>query len=287
MKKFLCFLLAAFLLLTLAACDNVIYPDTDKAGNSFRGNVIKSVSEDERERELIAALVEYLDQYNVDYDMADIDPLAVKIDKIKGGTQPLLVSFDPDSYYYVCGYYTENESHSEAHSYCCSSEYTWIEYQSVTDIQDSYNGEKCVVAFQVNKSKLVSDIRDESIAVPDIEHFQMFETRFVGGKNVNPPMDFSSEFIYLNSSDKDVIFYTISTFHSWKSISCIQLDGEYYISLSLEHRDGYHSFEWEFDSYYDTLMEIMDTELYNNKTNDISHRYGLIGVRDFVNKVLK
>ena len=53
-------------------------------------------------------LVEYLEQYNVEYDMMTYSAEET-IDFIRNGAQPLHVAFDPSDYYFVCGYYNDPE----------------------------------------------------------------------------------------------------------------------------------------------------------------------------------
>lgn len=146
------------------------------------------------DKEKISTLVSYLLHYNDAHDMPDMPTLAEEINKIKGGTQALLVSFDPTNYYYVCGYYNIEHEYSES-LYCCAENYTWVECVNATDIPKTYDDKEFIVAFQFNKALLVNDIISEEIEVPDIEHFQMFKVKFEGEYNVNEAVVFNDIFI--------------------------------------------------------------------------------------------
>ena len=54
--------------------------------------------------DLIAVLVEYLKNIYAAYDML-APSYAIAINDIKNGDQPLLVQFNPEEFYFVCGYY--------------------------------------------------------------------------------------------------------------------------------------------------------------------------------------
>jgi hypothetical protein len=151
---------------------------------------------------LIAELIEYL------YDLSKApwsEPIYLgeedKINMVKGGMQALHVAFALENYYYVCGYINPEHERDEA-TYCCREKYNWVRYKSEDDIQEYYNGEKIVVAFQINNMIFAKEILPNENTVPEIAHFQLYEPVFVDGLNVNASIDFFDTAIYLNYQNK-------------------------------------------------------------------------------------
>ncbi|MBQ8414507.1 MAG: hypothetical protein IJX58_04590, partial [Clostridia bacterium] len=76
-------------------------------------------------------------------------------------------------------------------------------------------------------------------------------------------------------------------------ISCVHLDGRYYIALELYNvgvdgkRYDYDN-SWNLGEYYDSMMEIMITGRYSQIMSSGSMRhYGLFDIDEFVNKIVK
>lgn len=242
--------------------------------------------------ELIDALVEYLQGLGVEYEIPST-ALSDKIDKIKHGHQPLLVDFDPTRFYFVCGYY-DVITEDELFKYRNADDFTWVRFKNTNEIKDTYEGKKCIVAFQINKALLVWDIASQKAILPRVEHFQMYDPIFENGINTNTHIVFEKEFIYLNPSNAERIYHSTSAFtHQVVTIPCILLDNEYYITrvtLSI-HSNGNTSegnLKGDFGTYYDALMSIMNTTKYS-VTNEQGRTdyYGLIDIDDFVNHILK
>ena len=181
----------------------------------------------DKNSDLIVELLTFLDEYRKDI-MPPTTSLAKQIDSIKSGKQPLHVVFNPDEYYFVCGY-NPSESEKTVFDNC-----VWIKYDNETEIQEYYNGGKITVAFQINKALNVMDILFEGSAVPDMEHFQLYDVVFENGVNVAAPATFDSAFIYLNDSNKELIYYSVGKYyHKSVTIPCVYLDEQYFISIYL------------------------------------------------------
>ena len=255
----------------------------------------------DKDTELIANLIAYLDQIWVQRSII-IFPLSTKIDGIKNGAQPLHVAFDPTNYYFVCGYYNPTEEDSEW-NYCCAEEYTWVQYANEDDIPEYYNGRKFLVAFQMNRALTVTDLLNSETA-NNMEHFQIYSPVFENGFNTESPIVFDETFIYLNNFrklfDEDMIYHSTSWYyHRNQAITCVSLDGEYYLPLYLatikfdeefnvEQALSEDHFKYELGNYYDPLVNIMDTEKYRVEHSTGSfHYYGVVSLDDFVNKIIK
>ncbi len=246
----------------------------------------------EESDELIVALNDYLDSLMTSYDMPD-NSLAIKVDNIKDGKQPLLVEFDPSDFYYVCGYYKgtrENENPGYQHA----ADYLWLRYEKAEDIREKYHGHTCIVVFRINPASIVSDICSENTKAPTFEHFAMIDPSFDGGYNTNKFVDFDEIFIYLNSSaEKKTIYFTTSAFNNdWITIPCVKLDEKIYVKTPIYRirADGErknYDLEWEFGKYYDALMSIMIIDKYSIATEKNTQYYGVFLLNEFVESVLK
>ena len=248
----------------------------------------------DKNSDLIVELLTFLDEYRKDI-MPPTTSLAKQIDAIKSGKQPLHVVFNPDEYYFVCGY---NPSGSEKTVF---DNCVWIKYDNETEIQEYYNGGKIAVAFQINKALTVMDILFEDSAVPDMEHFQLYDVVFENGVNVAASATFDSAFIYLNDSNKELIYYSVGKYyHKLVAIPCVYLDEQYFISIylatatkgetiNLDEILAQDSFIRKFGEYYDAIVNVMDTEKYriDSTTGFGIYYYGIIALDDFVNDVLK
>ena len=257
----------------------------------------------DKNSELITTLEAYLEQYGAQYYMPGVS-LPAKIDGIKNGAQPLHVAFDPNDYYFVCGYYNVTHEYDEkTFLYCCYLEYTWVEYEHESEIQEYWNGMKWAVAFQINRALMVTNILSGESA-NDMEHFQMYQPVFENERNIEPPIICDKTFIYLNNFyrryDEDVIYHSTSWYyHSNITIYCIYLDDEYYISLFLTTLKADTPFDLEavlsqkavvsrFGDYYDAIIDVMNVGKYNiTREAGQTDYYGLVSLDDFANKVIK
>ena len=274
-------------------------PDETTTPDNNQDDQPQAEGELDKSSDLIVTLVAYLDEFWIEYEIGE-KTLANQIDDIKNGAQPLHVAFDPENYYYVCGYY--NGSHKdENYDWCCSGEYIWKRYDTETEIQEYYNGMKCVVVFQMNKALTVTNILSNEIKTPDIEHFQILHNpTFENGVNTKAPILYDGDFVLLNDEDKDVVYYTQKTaFHSLKIMPFVILDDQYYICTWLATLYGEEEFDlqqalsrastvYDFGEYYDAIVAVMDADKYTATSTDgkYVYRYGLISSDDFANYVI-
>ena len=123
---------------------------------------------------------------------------------------------------------------------------------------------------------------------------------FENGVNVGAPLTFDETFIYLNQSEESVIYYRITLYyHRNVTIPCVCLEGEYYLPFYLATLEDGEIFDaqqalsqnhvkYEFDDYYDALVNIMDTEKYRVELPSGSFLYfGIVSLDDFINKIIK
>ena len=244
------------------------------------------------ESDLLVALVDYLKDLNADHDMPPTS-FSAKIDQIKGGKQALYADFNSSESYFVGGYY--NGGHSDEESlYCCAHDYTWVSCESADAIGESYGGKKFIVAFQINAAASVEDIVYADKKAPEFEHFQLYYPKFKNGLNGNSSVAFDEAFIYLNSSDNKIVYYSTSAYNNaWVTLPCVSLGGQPYIAVDMyvEYSDGSCSevnLEAEFGEYYGALMNLIQTDKYSaGGENGSTVFYGLFNINDLVNGVIK
>lgn len=247
---------------------------------------VESLSPADRDSELIRELVSYLKGY---FDSCDLPPsnLEQKIDSIKDGSRPEYVSFDPESYYFVGGYYNAEHDH-EKEKYCCVDEYTWVIFEDATQIQEYYAGEKNVVVFQVNRSLFTTDLLTGE-QLTGMEHFQIFVPEFADAKNTNEPYVYGETYIYLKSYGDSAIYYSSrKAAHYLKTIPCEKYGKGYYIPVALytveisgEQID--YDLTAEFGEYYDILSSLMlDKELCKYDTKGNAHYFGIFEIEEFI-----
>lgn len=273
----------------------------DKAPNANDDKVIIEWKLD-KSSDLVATLVAYLEQYLTEYDLIG-RTFAQKIDDIKNGVQPLHIVFNPSDYYFVCGYYSSSSEYGDP-GYSNCNEYTWVGYKNEQDVKEYYNDIKWAVVFQINRALTITDIVSDENNVPNIEHFQIYTPTFENGVNIGAPVAFNKTFIYLNypncylnrfSNSDSTMYYCIGIYyHTMNTISCVYLDGDYYLPFYLYtiYSDGERGKEkdyaYSFDQYYDMLMSILEKDKYS-LTDEYcdTNFYGTISVENFVNGVLK
>lgn len=206
----------------IAACLSLLVTTAFAAGSGlppFEEPVVNNGTELKSDDALVIALVEYLNELEVDHDMPAITT-ADKMDAIRDGQQALHVAFDSSKPYFVCAYSADGQQ---------SGEYTWLKYANVGDITKEYEDLQMALAFQINPSLFVKDIMTEDAAVPTMEHFQPYEPQFNEGLNTKAADTFDETFIYLNSSDENAVYYSTTAYdHEWVTVPCRYLDNEYY-----------------------------------------------------------
>lgn len=291
--KFTCLFIILVCLTLLCGCFSHTgrFSDDDSVDNIYEQSFAVEDS-DTLNDELIDSLIDYLKMLYVEYELPDTS-LSIKIDNIKKGQQPLLVDFDPDIFYFVCGYY-DGVTENGPLKYRNSEEYTWVRFENQNEIKEIHEDKNFIVAFQINKALLVRDIASPQAIIPRIEHFQMYEPVFENGVNTNTHIVFEKEFIYLNPSSAERIYLSTSAFtHQVVTIPCILLDNKYYITrvtysihANGNKDEGY--LKGDFGTYYDALISIMDTTKYSVTTaQGRTDYYGLIEINDFVNHIIK
>lgn len=249
----------------------------------------------ENDSELVLALIEFLDYIGspIDYDVPVVT-LEDQIDQIKSGNvQPILLDFEPQYYYFVCAYFNCNEHKTEKHTYSCASSYTWVKYENEKAIKDSYDDEKIVVAFQINRSSIVRDIvtgEEKGILVESID---LYTPEFVNGSNINPYDDVSANYIYLTRNKGNTVYITPTHTSFSNMIDCVFVDNQYYIFLSIYKVDTNgkrydYDNSWNLGKYYDSMNKIMITGKCSQTMNDgwVLH-YGLFDITEFVNEIIE
>ena len=245
--------------------------------------------------ELVLTLIKYLNWLDnkTSYDLPAVT-LEDQINSIKGGgIQPLLVDFESNNCYFVCGYHSCDEDFSDKGDYYCASKYTWVEYESEKSIKDDYDDKAFIVAFQINRPSLTKNILNGDAKSQSVETIDLYTPEFVNGTNVSTFKEVDSTYIHLTASESDIVYLSSYEPNYLNEISCVHLDGRYYIALELYNvgvdgkRYDYDN-SWNFGEYYDSMMEIMITGRYSKIMSSGSMRhYGLFDIDEFVKKIVK
>lgn len=306
-KKTILILFCACILLPFSACeisnsgtDSKETSDTALQTEEITGTkeILETASQSETatileaDSELIIALKDHLKKLHWEYSLPD-NSTAIRIDKIKDGAEPILVSLSQSDHYYVCGYYDTTDE-NEKYDYDHRDEYVWVKYENAKDVREYYGDKPIMIAFQINRAEEVVDLL-KSESSTSFEHFQIYRPTFLKGLNSGEPDDLEETlFIYLNTSEKDTVYYSTSTqLHRYFTQSCAKIDNKYYVAVYLrtEYFDGTDDsvcdLNFDLGEYYDAIMEIMTTDNYSVKNTQCVHHYGLVDIDDFVNKVLK
>ncbi len=266
----------------LLLCSLVFIGLTGCAGNENRPVELQS------QDPLVGALVDYLHDFLVFHDMPD-NSVAIRIDKIKNGSQPLHIRFEPAASYFVGAYY--DAPHDETGDHCCVDKYTWVKFENAHDISETYKDKEFIVAFQMNKSSFVTNLLNKEAAVPKVEHFRRFTPDFQEGFNIADPLPFDETFIllngsnYLNGSTSDeTIYYSMDLYyHILVTFPCTTVNNRYYIVAYLYslYPDG-SDLDRDFGAYRDILTSHMRkcsiTSLVNEQER--TYFYGLIPIED-------
>ena len=248
------------------------------------------------DEELIEELEYYLYMINADFDMPEELSFSDKIDIIKSGSQALFLKFAPDDCYYVCGYYrNDKHDHSENNIYCCSEKYTWIGFNDEKKIVEQFGDESFVVAFQLNRVETCFDLLPSDKLVPDVEHIKLFTPNFENGVNIAESLVYDATYIYLNSSDKNTVYYYYDVVseehHKLKTIPCIELECQYFIIQRIYPVDDSATdfrLGGSVGDYYDLLMDIMIVGKYSQEDDKGSTwYYGLFEINEFVDTIFK
>ena len=211
---------------------------------------------------LVVALVEYMNELEVDHDMPAITT-ADKMDAIRDGQQALHVAFDSSKPYFVCAYSAGGQK---------SGEYVWIKYADASEITEQCSYLQMALAFQVNPSLFVKDIMTEDAAVPTMEHFQPYEPQFNKGVNTKATDTFDETFIYLNSSEGDALYHSTTAYdHEWVTVPCRYFGDEYYVARiignSSDEIKGMYEFE-DLGDYFDGMGSRTDPHYHETIENE-------------------
>lgn len=242
-------------------------------------------------QELISVLVDYLRGLFIDQDALPTN-IGFKISRIKAGHIPLLVKFDSKNYYYVCCY-SDSTHEYEGELYCCADKYIWVKFNVQSDIQEYYCGQKIIAAFQINKAVYARNLLTNDRAFT-MEHFQLYKTKFDNGKNINAPLDFYEEFVYLCHTKKNVVYCSkFAPYNDAATLKIVEVEDELYIAelIQVNYASGnsyYKDLKLHFEEYYDDLIGFMDPLMYSEELeNGDTRYYGLFEVDKFIQEINK
>ncbi len=265
-------------------CGGCVYTGCKEAICMKKCSCPKYVNVDEG---LVAALSNHLEHIDVQYDLV-FSNTETKIDDIKYGRQPLLVTFNNATTYYV-GVYFYGEHHNdpnyplESGLYCCSDHYVWVRFDSAEEITRTYNNRNLLAAFVISETESVTNILSEDAKPQKFVLFNMFY-RFLFMEDEIEVPDISSEpFIYLNRDvDADTIYYYQKSYNRRiATLPCAEIDGRYYI-IFRKFTVNAQDIAEDFGKYYAEMSEVMSTEIYIY-TDEYGHMLEcyLIEVEDF------
>ena len=200
------------------------------------------------------------------------------IDSVRDGkAQALHVAVDPNKYYYICGYYN-SDHYNEETILCCGAKYTWVKFNKKDEITEYYGEKKLIAAVQVNKARFIRDITSILARTPKYEHFLIYTPEFQDGVNVADAIYCDISYIDFCSKDEKYVLYSSEIkLHEKYTMPCVKYKGKYYIEEN--SNKGY--LESTYRDYYDDIKEIINSDEYEKKG------YGIISIREFVNKILK
>ena len=262
MKKIISFILICSMLLALlTGCS--YFDKTGEGGNEVgdvevgnnngeKDNVTSGETEEstkakgtplDKESDVIESIINYIRNYYSDHDMPS-NSLEWKLERIENEVwRPLEVTFDTFDYYFVCGY--DNDS-SDRYFFNRAEKCNWYKFDSVDEIPEYYNGEKCAYVFQFNKASSIINLLDGQSDVPKMEHFLWYQPEFKDGYNAKSPIAYGETIIYLCYTDylnystfsgikiwnEGTIYYSTSSYdYRWVTIPTVDIYGERYISL--------------------------------------------------------
>jgi len=280
-----CLCLAVITVFTVLPRLNSITPPTpggDGTPGETESPVESTPGEEPLPENLTIGVCKYLKKRNSQYDYRSLS-FYEKLDRVKKGNQMLCVEFSPDSYYFVCAYYRADGENQADKSFNHPENYLWVRFDEETEIPEYYSEARCVAIVQVNKTELCKDIIYPDQPVPSIEYLKYLKPKFENGYNVTPHNAIDDAFVYLNDSgEENIYYYPQLPDHINSTMSCIELDGEIYLSHWIDYRLGTLDtkyLSYEFGLYYDKLMSVMITDKYNVETCP----YGLFRFEDIAN----
>ena len=238
------------------------------------------------ENELVQELVKYISTLNANVYPPNLTVESQLDDIIQADMRILHVSFDPQNYYYVCGYYSCESEHDET-NYCCASKYTWVKFESSDDITEIYKNMSIIVAFQINSTACVTDIASEGISVPTVEHYSMYSPKFVKGVNVADHLYFNANYLYSISDSEDYLAdSTDKNFHGLYTLPCVEINGKNYVMFKTGMKHPYSEnieidLKMELGKYYDSIMNAAEETRYNETKDEWDFEYILIGIEKF------
>ncbi len=210
--------------------------------------------------QLVKELEAYLKHFPTDWDYPR-GCLETRLDAIKAGRQPVYVKFDPDAYYFVCLY-------NESGNWGVDENFTWIAFETASEIPETYRGLNFAFAFQLNKAEHAWDITDETKAEVFVEHYNVFWAKFENGYNTKSATTFDEALIF-SKSDKQYCCISDGD-HIPYDIPCIELDGQGYVVQYLNFIDGQidQSYLKEMTGkYYSCVLERMLDDYYITNKN--------------------
>lgn len=273
-----------------------------------------NISDEEHERQLIEAIHYYLmgdvtsdvitevptvsyeenTEPAVDYDVPSVDKTDMvinihltdltydKIMKIKSSYQSYFVSFDDSECYYMCAYFNPSHTRSEYGIYCCFDKYTWIRVDDALQIEETYNGEKFVAAFQVNSASFTQSMKKSESFLPSIESIDYYRTHFVSGVNQAGTQTVSGNYMYLRSSLDYYVFFGINRPHQdFIKLSFMEYREQIHIMVQTDYiqSNGEHiheDLERNLGYYLSDVENLMLPEKYSEVENNVVKYYGLI-----------
>ena len=240
------------------------------------------------DEELVAALSNHLDHIDAEYDLAYFNT-EKKIDFIKYGIfQPLMVTFDNATTYYV-GVYFYSEHHNdpgyplESICFCCIEHYVWVRFDSAEEITRTYNNRNLLAAFVISETESVKNILSEDAKPQKFVLFHMFDRFLFSEDEIEVPNISSEPFIFLNYDiEADTVYYYQKSYdRSIAILPCAEINGRYYIifrTFTVKAQDIIN----DFGKYYTKMSKVMSTEIYIY-TDEYGHMLEcyLIEVEDF------
>lgn len=280
MKRTICIILLCALLIGCISLGFFIYANSQKV-----------------DEELIATLINYLQMRNAESvpklqsfenDM-NMLKLSGQIDN-EFQAQAFRVKINPTNCYYVCAYL--NVQHSrESGEYCGYSNYRWVKFSNAKDILEYDDGEKLIVAFQINRTIERQHVMPIWERVPSISFFQIYYPQFVDGHNVEAINRCDETLIITTRLKKDHLYFTKDDFYV-RILPSVVLDGICYLTEKLyvdsPSGDRYsYSVKGRLGKYYDVLMEMMITDKYTeiDECGNTIH-YGLFNLKDIINTLV-
>lgn len=263
-------------------------------GCTFGAQVPEPSEQQNGDISIVSALMQHLSAASDD-KLLRVNQFEYDLNFLKLSGQPdnkfqaraYLAKIDPESFYYMCAYYS-GTSEDETKTYACAEEYTWTKFESADAIPEFYNDKKFIVAFQINETKECQNVMPITETVPPLTYFQKYMPEFSDGYNISAPLLIDKTFIV-----RDMIFETSHIIFTEErgfyptAQACVVLDGVCYLAekLGVEFTDG--TYDLRGGKYNSVLNQVMITGKYtqtDEKGNTI--HYGLFKLDDIVEILL-